>query len=139
MIQCKLHTCVQGHEVTKWKRIFRDPLSARLKNPSTGKILPVLQRIAPSDLFGRLTEHKGHPWTVLALTAEFMAPMASNWPLVCAATPFFRSSCKSMSKRTELFKNRLKCQGTILNKVFNCSEPLTRYARMKPSLENMLA
>ena len=32
------------------------------------------QRIAPSDLCGRLTEPEDHPWSVLALPAEFMAP-----------------------------------------------------------------
>jgi predicted phage terminase large subunit-like protein len=53
---------------------FREALSTRLNNPSTGKILLVQQRIAPSDLCGRLTEHEDHPWTVLALPAEFMAP-----------------------------------------------------------------
>jgi predicted phage terminase large subunit-like protein len=53
---------------------FREALSTRLNNPSTGKILLIQQRIAPSDLCGRLTEHAGHPWTVLALPAEFMAP-----------------------------------------------------------------
>ena len=53
---------------------FREALSTRLNNPSTGKILLIQQRIAPSDLCGRLTEHEGHPWTVLALPAEFMAP-----------------------------------------------------------------
>jgi predicted phage terminase large subunit-like protein len=55
---------------------FREALSTRLNNPSTGKILLIQQRIAPSDLCGRLTEHEGHPWTVLALPAEFMAPAA---------------------------------------------------------------
>ena len=53
---------------------FREALSTRLNNPSKGKILLIQQRIAPSDLCGRLTEHEGHPWTVLALPAEFMAP-----------------------------------------------------------------
>ena len=53
---------------------FREALSTRLNNPSTGKILLIQQRIAPSDLCGRLTENEGHPWTVLALPAEFMAP-----------------------------------------------------------------
>lgn len=52
----------------------REALSTRLNNPSTGKILLIQQRIAPSDLCGRLTEHEGHPWTVLTLPAEFMAP-----------------------------------------------------------------
>lgn len=58
---------------------FREALSTRLNNPSTGKILLIQQRIAPSDLCGRLTEHAGHPWTVLALPAEFMAP--ATYPL----------------------------------------------------------
>ena len=53
---------------------FREALSTRLNHPSTGKILLIQQRIAPSDLCGRLTEHEGHPWTALALPAEFMAP-----------------------------------------------------------------
>ena len=53
---------------------FREALSTRLNNPSTGKILLIQQRIAPSDLCGRLTENEDHPWTVLALPAEFMAP-----------------------------------------------------------------
>jgi predicted phage terminase large subunit-like protein len=55
---------------------FREALSTRLNNPSKGKILLIQQRIAPSDLCGRLTEHEGHPWTILALPAEFMAPAA---------------------------------------------------------------
>ena len=29
---------------------------------------------------------------------------------------------------------KVKCQATILKKVLSCSEPLTRYAGMKPSL-----
>ena len=58
---------------------FREALSTRLNNPSTGKIRLIQQRIAPSDLCGRLTEHEGHPWTVLALPAEFMAP--ATYPL----------------------------------------------------------
>ena len=58
---------------------FREALSTRLNNPSTGKILLIQQRIAPSDLCGRLTEHEGHPWTVLALPAKFMAP--ATYPL----------------------------------------------------------
>jgi len=58
---------------------FREALSTRRNNPSTGKILLIQQRIAPSDLCGRLTEHEGHPWTVLALPAEFMAP--ATYPL----------------------------------------------------------
>ena len=53
---------------------FREALSTRLNNPSTGKILLIQQRIALSDLCGRLTENEGHPWTVLALPAEFMVP-----------------------------------------------------------------
>jgi predicted phage terminase large subunit-like protein len=52
---------------------FREALSTRLNNPGTGKILLVQQRIAPSDLSGRLTEPENHPWSVLALPAEFMA------------------------------------------------------------------
>jgi predicted phage terminase large subunit-like protein len=58
---------------------FREALSTRLNNPSTGKILLIQQRIAPSDLCGRLTEQDDHPWTVLALPAEFMAP--ATYPL----------------------------------------------------------
>ena len=58
---------------------FRESLSTRLNNPSTGKILLIQQRIAPSDLCGRLTEHEGHSWTLLALPAEFMAP--ATYPL----------------------------------------------------------
>ena len=58
---------------------FREALSTRLNNPSTGKILLIQQRIAPSDLCGRLTENEGHPWTVLALITEFMAP--ATYPL----------------------------------------------------------
>ena len=58
---------------------FREALSTRLNNPSTGKILLIQQRIAPSDLCGRLTEHEGHPWTVIALPAEFMVP--ETYPL----------------------------------------------------------
>ena len=58
---------------------FREALSTRLNNPSTGKILLIQQRIAPSDLCGRLTERVGHSWTVLALPAEFMAP--ATYPL----------------------------------------------------------
>ena len=57
----------------KLETTFREALSTRLNNPSTGKILLIQQRIAPSDLCGRLTEQEDHPWTVLALPAEFMA------------------------------------------------------------------
>ena len=53
---------------------FREALSTRLNNPGTGKILLMQQRIAPSDLCGRLTEPEDHLWSVLALPAEFMAP-----------------------------------------------------------------
>ena len=63
----------------KLETTFREALSTRLNKPSTGKILLIQQRIAPSDLCGRLTEHEGHPWTVLALPAEFMAP--ATYPL----------------------------------------------------------
>lgn len=48
----------------KLETTFREALSTRLNNPSTGKILLIQQR----------TDHEGHPWTVLALPAEFMAP-----------------------------------------------------------------
>ncbi len=63
----------------KLETTFREALSTRLNNPSKGKILLIQQRIAPSDLCGRLTEHEGHPWTVLALPAEFMA--TATYPL----------------------------------------------------------
>jgi len=55
-------------------RIFREALSTRLNDPSKGKIVLVQQRIAPTDLCGRLTEPKEHPWVVLKLPAEFMQP-----------------------------------------------------------------
>ena len=63
----------------KLENTFKEALSTRLNNPSTGKILLIQQRIAPSDLCGRLTENEDHPWTVLALPAEFMAP--ETYPL----------------------------------------------------------
>ena len=53
-------------------QVFRESLSTRLNNPTSGKILLVQQRLSPSDLCGSLTEAKDHVWRVLALPAEFM-------------------------------------------------------------------
>jgi len=43
-------------------QVFRESLSTRLNNPTSGKILLVQQRLSPSDLCGSLTEAKDHVW-----------------------------------------------------------------------------